>query len=377
MNKTLKFILYLGMVSIGVISNVFSPLIIKIYTAITMDYMKSGIAISSQLVGMLFAVAASGFLIKRYGMRFCLILGGILMILGSLGCALTIHYIILISSRLLIGLGVGIYTIGLNVICAECEQQSRGKAMNYLNFFYGVGAILGPAVASLWIRMDWNWRTAFLATACLPIAVICVVIASKHEFMQSEKTKTEPQKRRFNSLIPIACMFIFIYGGIEISVSGWLPTYWDKNIMWGSSSVAILLFWASLTLGRLVLGKLTDYVGFPRFIFGASIGCVITGAAWVKCGQPIFIMAMVILIGLFLSSIFPTVLALATTYLKSSTSSSTSIISMSSILGGAVLPMFVGYISDHAGIQSFPFLILSFSILMMLISINFLRRLPH
>ncbi len=366
MKKTLMIIQYMAFFSVGIIFSLISPLVINISTDIPMNYKELSLILSGHLIGELFAMIAIGVLIRRLGIKFSLLMGGLLTISGLVGCTVTHHYLILVFARIVTGIGIGIYTIVINGLCADLAQE-KGAALNLLNFFFGLGAIGGPIIVSLCLVSNLSWRMIFLVVSILPFIVTAFCVRQNFPSMtiaNTTKTVSGTCPRKVWLVLPILC--IFIYGGLETSMCGWLPIFWKKTAFRFSPTMMISLFWISLTFGRLIGGKLADYFGFIRFIFYSSWGCIIASLAWNFLSNPIYLVVIVLLIGFFLSGIFPTMLALLSTYCYHIPSTKTvAVISVASVLGGVLIPLLTGKLLGFYGIKILSCVVLSLSFLMM------------
>src|SRR5919199_4435464 len=109
-----------------------------------------------------------------YGRRRILLIGLMLMTLGTLGCVLAWNYRALLTFRLLTGAGAA--TVTPNSLAALAEvfpPTGRGKAIGWLLSATGVSAAVGvPLVAFLVDAGGWRLPFAVMGTASLVIGVL-------------------------------------------------------------------------------------------------------------------------------------------------------------------------------------------------------------
>jgi DHA1 family chloramphenicol resistance protein-like MFS transporter len=109
-----------------------------------------------------------------YGRRRILLIGLMLMALGTLGCVLAWNYRALLTCRLLTGVGAA--TVTPNSIAALAEvfpPTGRGKAIGWLLSATGVSAAVGvPLVAFLLGAGGWRLPFAVMGTASLVIWIL-------------------------------------------------------------------------------------------------------------------------------------------------------------------------------------------------------------
>src|SRR4051794_11122443 len=107
--------------------------------------------------GYLGAALSSGALVQRLGQRRFLILGTACFVGGALVIVLLPPFTVYLGTLFFLGFGVGAIDPGLNAYVAGLPNNTA--PLNYLHAFYGVGALLGPVIASaiLVIGLGWNF----------------------------------------------------------------------------------------------------------------------------------------------------------------------------------------------------------------------------
>ncbi len=364
--RIITWIQYLGFITIGLISGITGPMIPAIRYDIPMSYTQSGIIISGQFIGMFFIVIVGGYIADRFGKKLFLIMGSILLIIGLIGCMFSFNYIELLVFIVILGIGFGIYEIGINALCADLSYSKKGKAMNYLHFFFGLGAIISPLLATFCINIIKNWRFAFGIITILP-ALVGILFLNQKLIHKVSSTKFIKEEIPFkNSFIWFAGISIFIYVGIEVSIYGWLPSFWAKlfpeNFI--PASLTAIVFWICLTFGRLLTGKFVDKIGFSKYLIITACLTFIMTFIWFVFPYKYITLVSISLIGFFLSGIFPTIIASTTSFFSKITGIITGFITVFASLGGLFIPISVGYFSDYKGIKILPFIILLMGILL-------------
>lgn len=126
----------------AVISGVL-PLIEKQFS---LSAFQQGWFVSSALVGCIIGVAFSGELTDRVGRKKPLLLSATLFLLSALGCALAPSLSLLIASRLLGGIGIGLAS---NLVPLYISEIAPAKTRGRLITFYQFALTLGILVAYL------------------------------------------------------------------------------------------------------------------------------------------------------------------------------------------------------------------------------------
>jgi fucose permease len=145
---------------------------------------------------------------------------------------------------------------------------------------------------------------------------------------------------------------LFLYGGLETCLSGWLTTfalrYGDKTQgAFALSEYTTLLLWLALTVGRAGSSGLMLRVGertLQRAGLAASAVCI---AALTMAHGGMAIAGIAMLLGLSLSPFFPATFALL--MVEGPTASQAGMVIAASGLGAASLPWLMGVVSTRTG----------------------------
>jgi fucose permease len=369
-----KWIQYLAFIAIGLISNIIGPLLPTIKHEIPMSYGQLGTLLSETFLGMLVMGVVGSYVMDKYGKKAFLLAGGFLLVFGLFGTVLSKTFIQIYILNFITGMGFGIYEVGINALCADYSGEAKGNDMNFLHFFYGLGAILGPVFVWMCVRLGM-WKLCFAIAAIFPIIVTILILNFKGNKIEcANKIETEETSQPINvftsRFLWIAGITIFIYVGVEVSTYGWIPTF-CKSVISKSvlpSSLAATLFWITMTAGRLVSGKIADKIGLEKFILTASAGTMIVAFSWVALPAGTWTIISILLMGLLLSGMYPTLMAVATCTFPKNTGLVASFISIFGAVGGALIPWIIGRTSDRFGIGILAASILGLSIIMTVLS---------
>ncbi|KAK3672022.1 hypothetical protein LTR78_007991 [Recurvomyces mirabilis] len=96
---------------------------------------------------------------EYFGRRGAIILSTILYTIGAALEAGAMDYAMMLSGRLVLGLGIGIETGTVPVYVAETvERRFRGNLVSLYQFNIALGEVFGFVVAAIFIRVKGNWR---------------------------------------------------------------------------------------------------------------------------------------------------------------------------------------------------------------------------
>lgn len=295
--------------------------------------------------GYLIAAFSSGPLVEKLGTRRFLVLGAGVFLLGAALLATMLSFPMTLASILVLAIGIGVIDAGLNSYIAGLPNNT--SLLNYLHAFYGVGALVGPVVASGFLALSLGWSSIYLLWVCFSaLLLVSIWLAFRHSEVAGHKEASNPGNVLATALrlrlVWLAALFLAFYVGGEVSLGNWgysLLTE-ERHQAPLTSAWAISGFWLGLTVGRLVLGKLAARLGDKALIeiclLGVVAGLVIMWLSW-EIGAAI---------GLFVAGfssgpIYPTIIA-----------------AMSRMIAPRLLPSAIGFVASAGSIGAalFPWL---------------------
>jgi SP family arabinose:H+ symporter-like MFS transporter len=105
--------------------------------------LEEGWFVSSALVGCVAGVAFAGTLSDRVGRKKVLILSSLLFFISTLGCTLASNFDVLVSSRLIAGMGIGVASMLAPLYISEIAPPSnRGRLVSLYQFAITLGILL-------------------------------------------------------------------------------------------------------------------------------------------------------------------------------------------------------------------------------------------
>lgn len=127
------------------------------------DYMQ-GILVSAVLIGAVIGAAINGVLADIFGRKKIIISTAIIFILGSILCAFAPNVYILILSRMLVGLAVGIVNFVVPLYLSEVSpKQLRGTLVSLYQWAITAGILFSYMINSAFAQAVFNWRWMLFA----------------------------------------------------------------------------------------------------------------------------------------------------------------------------------------------------------------------
>jgi FHS family L-fucose permease-like MFS transporter len=147
---------------------------------------------------------------------------------------------------------------------------------------------------------------------------------------------------------------IFFYVGAEVSIGSVLVNFLSmpgigEGLSEQEATRYVSLYWGGALAGRLLGAALLTRLD-PRRMLGVFAVIVIALLAVTMLGSGNLAKWSVVSIGLFNSIMFPTIFALAIARLGALTGQGSSLLVMA-IVGGAVVPLAMGWLADNHGLQ--------------------------
>ncbi|MCG1884022.1 DHA2 family efflux MFS transporter permease subunit [Staphylococcus epidermidis] len=165
-------------------------------------------------------IPISAFLFNKYSYRKLFIIGLALFTLGSLVCAISFNFPIMMSGRILQAIGAGILMpLGSNVIVTIFPPEKRGVAMGTM----GIAMILAPAIGptlSGYIVQNYHWNVMFYGMFFIGIIVIVIGLF----WFKLYQSTTNPKADIPGIIYSTIGFGSLLYGFSEAGNKGWGST---------------------------------------------------------------------------------------------------------------------------------------------------------
>jgi fucose permease len=317
--------------------------------------------------GFMSAGATAGGLIHRFGIRAVLAAGGGCVMVAGLYTATRPPFVAFVAVQLVAGYGMGVLESALNAYLSELPGATT--LLNRLHAFFGVGALIGPALAAWMLGvLPWTAVWLVLGLACLPL-VAGFLLAFPSSAGPGEGGPAAPAPgvppapsaaggllgaAVREPAVRLGALFLAVYVGLEIAVGNWgfnflVDEHGQRALLAGYT---ISGYWLGLTAGRFLISPVAGRAGLTATgtVFACLAGVTASAVSiWLAPGGALA-GAGLVLLGFFLGPIFPTSMALVPR-LTSARLVPTAIGLMNgvSVVGGAVLPWLAGAIAQGFG----------------------------
>ena len=193
---------------------------------------------------------------------------------------------------------------------------------------------------------------------------------------QSDSKGGRTKEALKNKITWMCAAFFFAYVGLEVSLGGWIVTFMIRirSATHYASGISVTGFWAGMTVGRALLGFITDRYGERRCV---TIYLILTlGIELIFWLVPKFIVSAIAVafLGFFIGPFFPAGIVVSTKLLPKHLH--VSAIGFSTAIGGtggAILPFVVGAIAQAKGVQVLQPIVLALLIALMVLWLSLPR----
>lgn len=162
-------------------------------------------------------IPISAFLVENYGFRKLFIAAMASFTLGSLVCAVSTTFALVMTGRIIQAIGAGILMpLGMNIFMTVFPPEKRGAAMGTM----GIAMILAPAIGptvSGWVVQNYDWHLMFYAMVVIGLIDILFAFAWFH----LEKELTRPTFDVQGIIYSSIGFGGILYGFSEAGSKGW------------------------------------------------------------------------------------------------------------------------------------------------------------
>jgi fucose permease len=311
----------------------------------------------------------SGVLIRKFGTGKITLFSCLTTSIALLGISQIPSFGWLLLLAIPLGFGGGSVDAALNNYVALHFQAHH---MNWLHSFWGVGATLGPLVMAKALLQTGSWRDGYWQIETLQLGLSLVLLISlplwrRHQEEQAQPAATDTDKLSARALrstpgLSFALLTFLLYCAVEVSVGLWGSSYLTqiRGFSIHQAATWVSAYYGGITLGRFVSGFASFRLSNPQMI-RSGIMIALSGTILLTLPIPTFLLAgAMVLIGLGLSPIFPSMLH--ETPKRFGAQRSQSIIGYqmaAGYLGSAILPPVLGVVVKTTSLTILPYFLTS------------------
>jgi len=338
--------------------------------------------------GYFLAALPAGWLMEKIGYKRGILVGLIICATGAflfIPAASVLAYGFFLFALFVMACGQGVLEVAANpYVTVLGPPESSERRLNLAQSFNSVGAVVTPIIGAAFILSGiehsrpelramspaalQTYRAAEASTVKIPylvitglfLAVALLIYFSDLPEIREEDGEAEPETLsegirglwQHKHLVK-GVIAQFFYIGAQVGVASFVIRFAQYTLTGTPEKMAanyLKLHLLGFMIGRFAGSAIMKHVAAPRLLswFGfAAITCL-TCVLLASGAVPIWAL---VLLGFFHSIFFPTIFALSVKHLGPYTKLGSSFLVMS-IIGGAVFPALMGYVSDFSTIRT-------------------------
>ena len=324
-------------------------------------------------------------LIDRVGYKRTMVIGVIVMGIGAwlfIPAAMVPSYALFLGALMVLAAGITALQVAANPYVAVLgPPETASSRLNLAQAFNSLGTAIAPYLGGYLIlnaagkSMDavrqmspatlQAYRVQEASSVKLPYLIIGLALILLGVAISMFKLPPMPQAEhhehdgqamkslwRFRHLV-LGVIGIFVYVGAEVSIGSFLINYFSQanigNITEAVAAKYVSLYWLGAMIGRFIGSAVLQKLRTGTVLgIAAIVACALVCTSLLSVGH--LAMWSIILVGLFNSVMFPSIFTLGIAELGPLTGDGSGLLIMA-IVGGAVIPLGMGFLADHIGLH--------------------------
>lgn len=380
-------IIYLGYICLGLPDSLFGPAWPVIHTDFGIPVSYAGFITVTVYGTTIFSGLIADRITRKLGTGLVTAISVGLTAVALLGFAFSNNFWLLLLFAIPMGLGAGGVDASLNNYMAI---HYSSKFMSWLHCFWGIGAIISPYIMSFWLKNDLQWQKGYLTVGILQSVLTVVLFISlplwkKNTEVSEESSSSAPpltysQIFRLKGIVSMLLSFT-AYCAIEGLAFSWTSSYLvsGRGMSAEDGAKYAALFYFGMTIGRLITGFFANKVGDKNMTrLGWAIGLAGLGMILLPVNSDALALVGLFVFGFGCGPIFPALMHSTPTIYGTDKSQSIVGLQMAfGYMGSTLMPPVFGIAAKHIGTDLYPFFIMFFMIMTVILTENLNIKTKH
>jgi len=266
----------------------------------------------------------------------------------------------ILMAILLLGAGGSIIQVSGNPIMRDISEEGHySKNLSLAQSFITVGSSMGFIIPVIMLKtFGLDWSILFPIFSCIVLISFILLNTTKIKEKKTENEKHATFRSCFkllgNSYVLIMVLGLFIYCGVEISMSAHLPILLREKFGISIEKMGLLISWSLFYLPILAgrfLGSLIMALITPKRLLIYTVLMALTGMLLIFNSSFVITLIGIFLVGFGFANIFPLLFSITIEHMPEHTNELSGLM-VSAIAGGAFIPPIMGIIVDNTSIQT-------------------------
>lgn len=378
-NYFMVFLVFLTFAVISFLTNIINSILTDAQSSFSLSNTLAGLLPFAFFIAYVLSIPA-GMLVERIKEKAIMNLAFFFACLGAVFFSLAPRYPVFLVTLFMIGIGMAFLQVAINPLLRVSGGEEH-FAFNSVaaQFVFGLASYLSPEVYSYlvtslrpgaspsgWllgtlrrlVPADMGWVSIYVIFSVVTLAMVVVIALSRFprvERKEDEITGTWGTHRELlrDRYVPLFFVGIFCYVGTEQGVSNWIKKFLATYHGFPTETVgnsAVSQFWGLMTLGCL-LGLLLLKLFDSRRVLGAFALLAMVLLSGALFGPAQVSLWSFKLLGFAASVMWSIIFSLALNSVRRHHGTFSGIL-CTGIIGGAVVPALIGFLSDLLGLRA-------------------------
>lgn len=352
----LDAVAFAGMLVFGIVMALLGAVMPMLMARLAMGLGDVGTLFLVMNAAMLLASLVVGPATDRVGMKAPIVIGALLVAAALVAVARVGGLAGLLVAVASLGAGGGALNATTNTLVADLhdDPEAKGSALNLLGVFFGFGALILPfSVGALLLTVGFEGLLYAAASLCIVTAAVAIALPFPPPKQGHGLPVAEMRRFAAKPLVLAFAFLLFFESGNEFVLGGYFTTFLGSDLQVPVTQASYLLaaYWASIMISRLLLSRALARVGAYGAVLGGAL-LAAGGAILVASAQatPVAVIG-ILLTGLALGGIFPTVLGVAGAAYRDHSGTVFGILFTVALTGGMTMPWLAGHLAQSAGLR--------------------------
>jgi fucose permease len=377
MYSLLLIIIYIAFISLGLPDSLLGSAWPVMYKQFDVPLSYAGIVTMIIAGGTIVSSLLSNRLTRRLGAGLVTAISVMMTAVALFGFSISGSLVSLCLWAVPYGLGAGAVDAALNNYVA---LHYASRHMSWLHCFWGVGAAVSPYIMGYCLMSGWGWNIGYRSVAGIQIVLAAILFISlplwKRKSIARDNSEPVAAISLWQTLkikgVKFVLLTFFSYCALESTAGLWASSYLVqyRGVDAETAAKFASLFFLGITFGRFLCGFIAESVG-DRLLIRFGIITIIIGIFLLALPDKANILALLglVIIGFGCAPVYPSIIHSTPSNFGAENSQAIIGIQMASAyMGSTFMPPLFGVIADHINIGLYPFYLILFAILMLLMS---------
>jgi len=317
----------------------------------------------ASMTGIALGGVCLGFLADRLGRKATIVIGLVAFAASAFLFSVGQTFGFFVGLLLLSGLAIGVFKTGALALIGDISTSTRAHTatMNMVEGFFGVGAIIGPAIVAALLAAGASWKWLYVIAGALCVLLIIAALAVRYpQTPRAAQEKLDPRVTLAMFANPYALAFslaIMLYVGVETAIYVWMPTllaaYQGPAVV--LAAYALSVFFVLRAVGRFMGAWLLHRLAWAKVVALCSVAILICFGMALMGGRDVAVFSLPVS-GLFMSVLYPTINSKGIScFPKAQHGSVSGVILFFTCVSAVVSPWMMGLVSDRFGDAAYGF----------------------